>query len=249
MLCIAGSSVANLLLTRATARHREMAVRLALGATRGKLIRQMMLESSLLALGGGLFGVVVSLVGMRMLTAFHMPIALPIDLNLSADWRVMMYAFLLSAGTGLLCGLAPVFAGSRPAVPNALKGESTLERPGRRWSLRNVLVVVQISACLVLLCTTGLYLHSLAKLSDIDPGFRTNGIRIISVDPVHNGYRAEQVPLLLKRMHDRVSAIPGVISAVWTDEVPLSMGCPANQFHVAGKAQIGDVIQRRTSIA
>jgi predicted permease len=235
VLSIAGSNVANLLLSRAMARHREMAVRIALGATRWQLMRPMLLESVLLSLGGGVFGVGVSLLAMRALLVFHMPVDLPIDLVLNVDWRVILYAFLLSAGTGMLCGVGPAFAATRPSVPNALKGESALERPGRRWTMRNVLVVVQVAACVVLLCTTGLYLHSLAKLASEDPGFRTSGVRMLSIDPVHNGYRAEQVPLLLRRVREGATAMPQVTSAAWTDDVPLAMYTKGNEFHIAGK--------------
>jgi predicted permease len=247
VLSIAGSNVANLLLSRAMARHREMAVRIALGATRWQLMRPMLLESVLLSLGGGVFGVGVSLLAMRALLVFHVPVDLPIDLVLNVDRRVILYAFLLSVGTGMLCGFGPAFAATRPSVPNALKGESALERPGRRWTMRNVLVVVQVAACVVLLCTTGLYLHSLAKLASEDPGFRTSGVRMLSIDPVHNGYRAEQVPLLLKRVRESVTAMPEVTSAAWTDAVPLSMGLKGSEFHVAGKGGVFCMTRTRMS--
>ena len=141
VLSIAGANAANLLLARASARQREMAVRIALGATRGRLLRQMLIESLLLALGGGLFGVILSEWATRALSAFHLPAPVPLDLRISVDWRVLLYAFALSVGTGLLFGLLPAWAGSRPMVSSALKGEDALLRPGRRWSLRNVLVV------------------------------------------------------------------------------------------------------------
>ena len=236
VLCIAGSNVTNLLLSRAMARHREMAVRIALGGTRWQLMRPMLLESMLLSLGGGVFGVAVSLLAMRALMVFHMPFNLPFDLVLSVDKRVILYAFLLSVGTGMLCGLGPAFAATRPSVPSALKGESALERPGRRWTMRNVLVMVQVAACVVLLCTTGLYLHSLAKLANEDPGLRTNGMRMLSIDPIHNGYRAEQIPLVLKRVRERVTAMPQVTSAAWTDAVPLSLAMKGSKFHIAGQS-------------
>lgn len=236
VLCIAGSNVANLLFAQAAARHREMAVRIALGATRWQLIRPMLLESALLAVGGGVFGVVVTVVGLRALQGFHIPVPLPIDMNLDVDWRVTLYAFLLSVGIGLLCGIGPAFAATHPVVPNALKGEITLERVGRRWNVRNLLVVVQISACLILLCTTGLYLHSLANVSNIDPGFRTHGVFMMAIDPVHNGYKAEEAPLLLRRVRERVVGLPGVFSASWADTVPLSMDGSVDSFHPAGKA-------------
>jgi predicted permease len=95
---------------------------------------------------------------------------------------------------------------------------------------------VQVAACVVLLCTTGLYLHSLAKLANEDPGLRTSEVRMLSIDPVHNGYRAEQVPLLLKRVREGVTAMPQVTSAAWTDAVPLAMYMKSNEFHIAGKS-------------
>jgi predicted permease len=234
VLCIACSNVANLLLARAIAQHREMAVRTALGATRFQLIRLMVLESGLLALAGGVFGVILCIVGLRDLTIVHLPLAAPVDLNLAVDLRVLLYAFLLSVGAGILCGIGPAFVASRPALPNSLKGESTLDRPGRRWSLRNVLVVVQISLCVVLLCTTGLFLRSLGKSAEVDPGFRTTGVLMLSIDPAHNGYTMEQMSLLLRRLHDGVAALPGVTSAAWTDKVPLSFYGQGGKFHETG---------------
>jgi predicted permease len=234
VLCIACSNVANLLLARAAAQHGEMAVRIALGATRFQLIRPMLLESALLALGGGAFGVALCVGGLRGLMAFHLPSTVPIDLTFDVDWRVLLYAFLMSVGAGILCGIGPALAASRPVLPNSLKGESALDRPGRRWSLRNILVVVQISLCLVLLCTTGLFLRSLDKSAGVDPGFRTNGVLMLSIDPVHNGYTVEQATLLLRRMHDRVVELPGVMSAAWTDKVPISFFGQRGEFHRTG---------------
>jgi predicted permease len=240
VLCIACSNVANLLLARAAAQHGEMAVRIALGATRFQLIRPILLESAVLALGGGVFGVVLCVGGLRGLTAFHLPSALPIDLTLNVDWRVLLYAFLLSVAAGVLCGLGPALAASRPVLPNSLKGESMLDRPGRRWSLRNILVVVQISLCVVLLCTTGLFLRSLDKSAGVDPGFRTSGVLMLSIDPAHNGYTMQQTPQLLRRLHDRVARLPGVMSAAWTDKVPVSFYGQRDEFHrTGGKAGDG----------
>ncbi len=234
VLCIATSNVANLLLVRAAAQHREMAVRIALGATRFQLIRPMLLESTLLALAGGVFGVAFCLAAVRGFTAIHLPLAVPIDLSLDFDWRVILYAFVLSTGVGILCGIAPAFSASRPMLPNSLKGESALNRPSRRWTLRAVLVVVQISLCLVLLCTTGLFLRSLQKSGGVDPGFRTSGVLMLSIDPAHNGYTLGQTSVLLRRLHDRAMEIPGVISAAWTDKVPLSFYGQVGEFHKSG---------------
>ena len=212
VLCIAGSNVANLLLVRAAARHREMAVRTALGATRFQLIRPMLLESTLLAVGGGVFGVALCMVGLLGLTSFHYP-SIPVDLSLHMDWRVVLYAFLLSLGTGILCGVGPAIVGSRPVLQNSLKGESALTRPGRKWTLRNLLVVVQISLCLVLLCMTGLFLRSLDKSAE-SPGYpKERGADDVD-RPVHNGYSAEQTLLLLKRLRPGGSVAGSAIGRV-----------------------------------
>jgi predicted permease len=235
VLCIAGSNVTNLLLARAATRHGEMAVRTALGATRFQLIRPMLLESTLLALCGGVFGVALCMVGLLGLTSFHLPVPIPIDLSLQVDWRVVLYAFLLSLGTGILCGVGPAIVGSRPVLQNSLKGESALTRPGRKWTLRNLLVVLQISLCLVLLCMTGLFLRSLDKSAGVDPGIRRSGVLIMSIDPIHNGYSAEQTLLLLKRLRTRAGELPGVQSAAWTDKVPLSLYGQQREFHLTGR--------------
>jgi predicted permease len=122
VLCIAGANVANLLLAQAAERGKEMAVRLTLGATRGALQRLMLMESVILALGGGLFGFALSLWATQALSAFHLPAPVPLDLNIHADWRVLLYTFALSVGAGVVLGIAPAWAASHPILSSALKG-------------------------------------------------------------------------------------------------------------------------------
>jgi predicted permease len=241
VLCIACANVANLLLAQASGRQREMAVRLAVGATRGQLMRQMLTESVVLALGGGLLGVVLSLWATRALSAFQTPAPVPLDLSLHVDWRVLLYTFAVSVGSGLLFGLAPAWAASRTILSSALKGEDILVRPGRRWTLRNVLVVAQIAMSLVLLCATGLFLRSLQSANGIDVGFRSNGILMMSVDPREHGYTAERTAQLLGQLRERVAALPGVSSAACTDVAPLSMGNRSDGFSVEGRPETLDL--------
>jgi predicted permease len=236
VLGIACANVANLLLAQASGRQREMAVRLTLGASRRQLLRQMLTESMLLALGGGLLGVAVSLWATRALSVFRFPAPVPLDLNVSVDWRVLLYTFALSVGTGLLFGLAPAWAASRTALSSTLKGEDMLARPGSRWSLRNILVVAQIAMSLVLLCATGLFLRSMQSASSIDIGFRSRGILMMSVDPRLHGYTAEHTTHFLAELRQRVSTLPGVTSVACTDPVPLSGGNRSDQFHVDGRS-------------
>ena len=235
VLCIACANVANLSLAQAAGRQREMAVRLALGATRGRLLRLMLTESVLLAFGGGVLGVALSLWAVHGLSAFRLPAPVPLDLTVSLDWRVLLYTFALSAGAGIIFGLAPAWTAVTPMIAGALKGEDRMARPGRMWSFRNVLVVSQISMALVLLCATGLFLRSLGNASRIDIGFRSRGLLMMSVDPRIHGYTAERSIRFLTLARQRIAALPGVITAACTDAVPLSGGHRSDSFQVEGR--------------
>jgi predicted permease len=234
VLSIACANVANLLLVQAAGRQKEMAVRLALGASRSQLMRQMLTESIVLALGGGVLGFVLSVWATSALTAFHLPAPIPLDITLNQDWRVRLFTFALSVGAGVLFGLAPAWVASRPLLIRALKGEDALARPGRRWSLRSLLVVAQIAMSLVLLCATGLFLRSLERAANIDIGFRSGGMLTLSIDPGVHGYSAERTVQFLSQLRQRAAALPGITSAVVTDVVPLSGGTRSDPFHPIG---------------
>src|SRR3984957_19653420 len=235
VLCIAGANVANLLLAQAAERSKEMAVRLTLGASRGALQRLMLMESVILALGGGLFGFALSLWATQTLSAFHLPAPVPLDLNIHADWRVLLYTFALSVGAGVVLGIAPAWAASHPILSSALKGGGGLAGPRRRWNLRSVLVVSQVAMSVVLLCATGLFLRSMQHASGIDIGFRSRGVLITSVDPRVNGYSAKQTVQFLRQLRERVAGLPGVASVVCTDLIPLSGGGRSDGFSVVGQ--------------
>jgi predicted permease len=140
----------------------------------------------------------------------------------------------------LLFGLAPAWAASRTILSSALKGEDMLARPGRRWTLRNVLVVAQIAMSLVLLCATGLFLRSFESAAGIDIGFRSQGLLMMSVDPREHGYTAERTVQLLGQLRERVAALPGVRSAACTDVAPLSLGNRSDGFSVEGRPETLD---------
>ncbi|MGC1463722.1 MAG: ABC transporter permease [Terracidiphilus sp.] len=236
VLTIAGANVANILFAQAASRQRDMAVRLALGATRWRLQRQLLFESLLLGLGGGLLGVMLSLWATKSLSSFHVPAPVPLDLSIRVDWRVLLYSFVLSGISGLLLGMAPAWAASRPLLANSLKGEDTLARPGRRISLRSVLVVAQIAMSLVLLCVTGLFLRSLESAASINIGFQSQNLLLMSVDPRVHGYTSEKTVAFLTELEQRVVGLPGVQAAVVTDVVPLSGGNRSDGFSVDGQA-------------
>ncbi len=236
VLCIACVNVVNLLLAQAFARQREMAVRLSLGAQRIQLLRQMLLESTLLALGGGVFGLSLCLWGTSALSAFHLPIPLPIDLSVHISWKVLAYTFGLSVATGLLIGVAPAWAASRPMIAKAIKGEEAFAYRERRWSLRNALVLSQIFLSLVLLCATGLFLRSLQSASSINIGFRSRDILLMNIDPELNGYSTARTTQFVDELRRRVGSLPGVVSVAFVDPVPLSMDGRWDDFEVASQA-------------
>jgi len=234
VLSIAGANVANLMFAQAVTRQREMAVRLALGATRARLRKQFLLESLMIALGGGVLGVALSMAATHGFSAFRVPAPIPLDLAVNADWRVMLFSFVLSVLCGFALGVGPAWAASRPQLVNALKGEDALARPGRRWTMRDLLVVGQMAMSVVLLSVTILFLRSLETAAKIDIGFRSQGLMMLSVDPRLNGYTAEQISRFLEQLRRRAAALPGIDAAVSIDVPLLSGGNRSDGFTVTG---------------
>jgi predicted permease len=235
VLLVACANVANLFLAQAAGRQHEMAVRIALGATRFQLLRQVLTESILLSLCGGLLGVLISFWATNGLSAFRFPVPVSIDLNVGVDGKVLLFTVLLSLATGILFGLLPTWTAAWRLPSNALKGEDLLARHGRFWTLRNFLVVAQIAMSFVLLCVTGLCLRSLRSASNIDIGFRSGGVLALSVDPRLRGYTPERTVQFLAELQRRVTAIPGVASAAVTDALPLSGGHRADGYQPVGR--------------
>ena len=235
VLLIACANVANLFLAKAAGRQHEMAVRAALGATRSQLLRQVLTESILLSLLGGLLGVLISFWATNGLSAFRFPVPVTIDLNVGVDAKVLAFTFLLSLATGILFGLLPAWTAAWRLPFTALKGEDILVRPGRFWTLRNLLVVAQISLSLVLLCVTVLCLRSLRSAANINIGFRSGGVLAMSIDPRLHNYTPERTVHFLAELQRRVAVMPGVVSAAITDALPLSGGHRSDGFQAIGK--------------
>lgn len=240
LLGIAGFNVANLLFAQAVSRQREMAVRLALGATRGRLLRLVLMESLLLGLGGGALGGLLSLWSTGALSSVPVPAPVPLDLRVSVDGRTLAFTFLLSVVCGLVLGLAPAWAASRPRIATALKGEAGFATARRRMSARNLLVVAQVGMAVILLSVTGLFLRSLESASRIDIGFRTRGLLLLSVDPRLNGYTPARSSAFLAALRERAAALPGVDAAVTTDVPLLSGGNRSEGFTVSGHSGKND---------
>jgi predicted permease len=222
VLLIACANVANLLLARAAARRREIAVRLALGAGRRRLIRQLLTESLMLALFGGGAGLLLAGWGAGLLMAFKPPLPFPIELDLQADWRVFGFMFGVSLLTGIVFGLTPALASSRPDVVASLKDETGADvTGGRTGRLRGSLVVTQVAVSLLLLICAGLFLRSLRNASSIDPGFDADNLLALSMDLQLQGYDETKGRNFTDRLLERARSLPGVVSASMTDELPL----------------------------
>jgi predicted permease len=219
VLLIACANAANLLLARAITRRRELAVRTALGASRARLVRQSLTESLILSLAGGAGGMLLTWWLIPMLLSLK-PVTVPIFIQAPLDWRVFSFAFLLSAGTGILFGIAPALRATRRGLTAALRDESQIAGPRRSW-LRDGLVVVQITVCLVLLISAGLCVHSLFNARSIDPGFSTHQVALAELDPASLGYTAAQQSQFYHQLLDHIRALPGVASASLASSLPL----------------------------
>lgn len=235
LLAIAAFNVANLLYAQALKRQREMSIRLALGATRGRLLRLLVLESLMLGLGGGAVGVLLSLWSTAALSSLRLPAPIPLSLHVNVDGRVLLFAFVASVLSGLLLGLAPALAASRPVIANALQGNSGFVTMGRRINARNLLVVGQVAMALILLSVSGLFLRSLVSASQIDIGFKTRGLLLLSVDPRLNGYSSAKTGAFLEQARRKAAALPGVDAAVLTDVPMLSGGNRSDGFTISGQ--------------
>ncbi|MBI1761539.1 MAG: ABC transporter permease [Acidobacteria bacterium] len=246
VLLIACANVANLLLARAAARRKEIAIRLSLGAGRGRLIQQLLTESVLLALLGGVAGLALATWGADLLMAFKPPVPFPLELNLHGDWRVFGFMFGLSLLTGVVFGLVPALAASRPDVTHALKDDSGAS--SGRGRLRGALVVVQVALSLLLLICAGLFLRSLRNASSIDPGFDADNLLAMSMDLQQQGYDETRGKIFIEQLLDRTRALPGVISASLADDLPLGLGGSRRSVTIEGyAAQAGEDMEIHSS--
>ncbi len=235
VLLIACANVANLLLVRAIGRRREMAIKLALGASRFRLVRQFMTESILLALMGGAAGLLISLWVGNLLHNFNPLPTFPIQFDLSADARVIGFSLAASLLTGLILGIIPALRGTRPDLLAALKDETSSSTSGSSKSrLRNAFVVAQISVSLLLLIGATLLVRSLQNAQAIDPGFRAENAFAMDFDLDLKGFNQEKGIRFYASMVERVRALPGVESAALANRAPLDISTPTTDVMING---------------
>jgi predicted permease len=239
VLLIACANLANLLVARAAERRREIAIRQSLGGTRGRLIRQLLVESLLLALMGGVCGLLLAALLNRTLAAMLFSPGTAIDVK--QNGLVIAFTFVLSLVTGIVFGLAPAFEATRPELLPALKEAlHTGTGLGRAW-LRRTLIAVQIAVCLILVFGAGLFARTLRNLRTIDLGFRTDRIVLLSMDMEKSGYKEADSLAFFTELLRRVRQIPGVEAAALADISVLSRHMSAMGVEVPGYTSRGEI--------
>ncbi len=223
VLLIACANIANLLLARASRRRKEIAIRLALGASRGRLVRQLLAESLLLAVLGGGLGILIAYWTTGAVAGANLRLPIPVDDTLVVDGRVLAFTAALALVTGVLFGLAPAIQGSRPDVVPVLKNETVPAGTGRH-GLRQALVVAQIALSLISLVAAGLFVRSLRDAQRIDPGFETEGVLVMTFNLGREGYTPERGQLFYQQAAERAAALPGVQGAAVAQNPPLAGG-------------------------
>ncbi len=235
VMLIACANVANLLLARAAARQKEIAVRLALGAGRARVIRQLLVESTTLALAGGAGGLAIAYWGGRVLLRFLPAEGASQALSTTPDLRVLLFTLGLSLATGILFGLAPALQSTRPAISPALKDQaSNVSASAGQARLRMTLVAAQVALSLVLLVGAGLFARSLYNLKDVNPGFRADNLVSFSIDASLNGYSQPRMHELFRRLEDSLGVLPGVRAVATVEVPPLSGDSSTNTVRVEG---------------
>ncbi len=225
VLVIACFNIANLLLARAAGRKREISIRVAIGASRSRIITQLLSEAMVLAIAGGSLGLGLAFVGRDLMWRFRPP-QLPADgMDLTLDWHVMAFTFMVAIGTGLIFGLAPALQASRPDLVSELKERAGGDlRKGRRFGVRDVLISLQVAVCLIALVGAGLFLISLRNAHEMDPGFDTTNLAMLSFDLGALNYDAARAKEFERRALEAVQNTPGVRAAALSNTVPLFAG-------------------------
>ncbi|HEX5236211.1 MAG TPA: ABC transporter permease [Silvibacterium sp.] len=244
VLFLACANLANLLLARATAREREFAVRLAIGASRARIVRQLLVESLLLSGAGALLGLLLSFLADRVLVKMYLPAGVAADFAVSPipDWRVLGFALAIMLLTSLAFGLLPAIRGSQTEITPTLKDRSGV---GSLSSIpvRRLLVAIQIALSLLLLFGTGLFVRTLRNLENLGPGFPTDHLLTFTINPSLNGYSDEETKSFFERLNINLETMPGV-SSVGFSTMPLLQGY-AWQNAIVGKDFEGAPIEQQ----
>lgn len=233
ILVLACVNIANILLARAAARRRETTIRLVLGATGGRLARQFLTESLLLAALGGVFGVLLALGACRAGSSLRLGTDFPVLIDLHMDWRVFLFAFLIVLMSGILVGILPTMQALRGDLGTALR-EEVRGTVGRRTRLRSAFVVSQVGGALMVLILAGLFTRSLSNAQRVDLGFEASRLLNVTVDPQELGYSEARARVFGNQLLERVRALPGVQSVSLAYSVPMGYNTAADTVRIPG---------------
>lgn len=237
VLGIACANLAGVLLARATARRREIAVRTAVGAARVRIVRQLLTETALLYVLGGVAGLALARVVTTLLVALLPEFPVPVTVSVPLDLRVVVFVLVVSLIAAVLAGLAPALHGSRTDVVTALKDDA--QGPRDRLRLRNAFVVAQIAGSILLVITAGLLVRAFDNVVSVQQGLDPRGVEVASLDLTMGGYTNETGPSVIRRLRERVRAIPGVEHASIADRAPGAGGRSFGTITVPGEAPPG----------
>ncbi len=238
VLLLACVNLANLQLARATSRRKEIAIRLSVGASRGRLVRQLITEGVMVSLIGGALGIVLATWINQVVRAIKLPMDIALVFDLRLDWRVMLFAFALSILTGIAFSLLPALQSSKPALIPSLKDDAALGG-FRRSRLRNSLVVAQVALSLVLLICAGLIMRSLQTVQQVGPGFDTQNAVAMSYDVGLQGYDETRGRTFNHEILGRARTVTGVESAALTSNLPLSLNYNSSGVYLEGQQVTG----------
>jgi predicted permease len=234
VLVICCANLANLLLARGTVRRREVAVRLALGGSRTRLVRQLLTEGLLLAAAGAAAGVVLATWATGALATFEPPLPVPVALEFPLDARILLFTALIAALTVVLSALAPALRATRLEAATALRGDMGATGAGRRIGLRDGLVVAQVAVSLVVLAAAGLFLASLRNATHVDPGFRAAGLSLVRLELGIQGYDSVRGKSFYTELERRARSLPSVEAVSLAEIVPLGMARQRRGVEVEG---------------
>jgi macrolide transport system ATP-binding/permease protein len=246
VLLVTCANIANMLLARGTARRREMAIRLAIGAGRGRIVRQLIVESMLLAMTGGTAGLLLASWCVRLVGSVQPPFPIPITLDLGLDVRVLAFTSVISLAAGILFGLAPALQATRPDLVPSLKNDPASSRERGRFAFRNLLVVAQVTVSVVLLIGAALLTRGALAAAAIDVGFSARGLAISTVDLQMHRYTPDRGHAFYRDAIERVRALPGVTSAALAERLPFSPNIHTSNMFIEGRSyqseSMGDLI-------
>ena len=252
VLLIACANVAGMLLARASARRREISVRLAIGAGRGRLMQQLLVEGALLGTLGAIAAIALASAVIQVLQGIPLPLPVEVAFDLRLDYRVLTFSVAIAALTGMLAGLLPAIKASAPSLVSDLRGDAPAGRVGRRrFALRDALVVTQVALTAVLLVVAGLLLRSLGASQRADVGFEPRGVAAISFDTDMVRYNAERSAAFWREALARVRALPGVQSAgLVSPSLPFGFNFSQSEMRVDSRnyseGQRGEIIENNS---